>query len=197
MLLRRPAVLGGLTLVGLLLMLPACEGNLAVEALSHGQTQRPGGGGSPPSILPDTDAGPGEDAGGGALPTPLDPPTCTPDCQGRQCGPDGCGGVCGACAEGSMCNASFQCELPEPPAPDVTLYGASWCGYCQQAKRFFQDHDVEFLDRDLDEPGVVNEAADRVQELTGRRQVTTPTIIVGEHVVFGWGESEVRSYLGI
>jgi hypothetical protein len=31
------------------------------------------------------------------------PPTCTPDCSGKNCGPDGCGGTCGACTGSASC----------------------------------------------------------------------------------------------
>ena len=59
--------------------------------------------------------------------------------------------------------------------PLLVYFTADWCGYCREAKRFFQNNGVEFHDRDLDIPGVRSEAADLVQERTGSRSVSTPT----------------------
>lgn len=186
-------------------MAPACEGDLAVELAANQQGGAPPPSmqppGSAPRILPDEDAGPGwgTDAGTPAPPTPTDagPPSCVPDCGGKQCGADGCGGFCGVCETDWTCNPTFQCVPPEPPGPDVTLYGTEWCGYCRQAKRFFQDNGVEFADRDLDQPGVRAEAADHVESITGSRAVSTPTIVIDDNVIHGWDEYEVRRLLDL
>ena len=42
------------------------------------------------------------------------PPSCSPDCSGKQCGDDGCGGSCGSCGGGQVCNLSGLCESPPP-----------------------------------------------------------------------------------
>jgi len=184
---------------------PACEGDLAIELAANqdgsGPPPRTAPPSPPPRILPDEDAGPGwmPDAGTPTPPTPPDagPPSCIPDCDGKECGDDGCGGFCGVCQTDWTCSATFQCEPPAPPAPDVTLYGADWCGYCRQAKRWLEDNDVEFDYGDLDLPGVRSEAADMVQERTGSRSVSTPTIIIDDHVIHGWDEYECRRLLDL
>jgi len=43
-------------------------------------------------------------------------------------------------------------------AGDVIIYGASWCGACKQAKRFFRDKGVAFIEKDIEkEPGARSE----------------------------------------
>jgi glutaredoxin len=43
-------------------------------------------------------------------------------------------------------------------ASDVIIYGASWCGACKQAKRFFRDKGVAFVEKDIEkEPGARSE----------------------------------------
>jgi len=207
--LSRTSLFSGLTwlcAVACLSLAPACEGDLAIELAANQQGSGPPPSTAPPSspprILPDQDAGPGwggSDAGTPAPPTPQDagPPACIPDCDGRECGDDGCGGFCGVCQAEWTCSATFQCEPPVPPGPEVTLYGAEWCGYCRQAKRWFQDNDVEFTDRDLDQPGVRSEAADHVESITGSRSVSTPTIVIDDNVIHGWDENECRRLLGL
>ena len=186
-------------------LIAACEGDLTISSLrsTGGST------GGPPMILPPsespTDGGLLRSNASFAAPDAYVPPSCVPFCDGRQCGADGCGSVCGTCGEGTVCNAASQCEALPPVGNDpgggtthqVTLYGTTWCGYCQQAKRFFQSNDIAFTDRDLDEPGVTEEAFERVYELTGRYSVSTPTVIVDDHVMLGWSESQCRDYLGL
>jgi glutaredoxin len=43
-------------------------------------------------------------------------------------------------------------------AGDVIIYGASWCGACKQAKRYFRDKGVAFIEKDIEkEPGARSE----------------------------------------
>jgi glutaredoxin len=43
-------------------------------------------------------------------------------------------------------------------ASDVIIYGASWCGACKQAKRYFRDKGVAFIEKDIEkEPGARSE----------------------------------------
>ncbi|GAB4212579.1 MAG: hypothetical protein OHK0013_35510 [Sandaracinaceae bacterium] len=161
--------------------------------------------GEPPVIMAGRDAGyAGTDAArvvdaAWAPPDAYTAPGCTPSCGGRQCGPDGCGGVCGTCAAGTSCNTSYQCVATPPPGGThaVTLYGTASCGYCRRARDFLRANDVAFTDRDLNAPGVIDEAFARVHALTGEYRVATPTAIIDDRVIFGWNESEYRRLLGL
>jgi glutaredoxin len=198
--------LHALVAVALLALAPACEGELGLATgASSGSGAptggAPTGGGGPPVLMSSPDAGYAVVDAAWAPPDAWAAPGCTPSCAGRQCGADGCGGVCGTCGAGTTCNASFQCQPDAPPAGGsthaVTLYGTASCGYCRQARAFFGANDVEFTDRDLNAPGVVDEAFERVHALTGEYRVATPTAIIDDHVIFGWNESEYRRRLGL
>ena len=78
--------------------------------------------------------------------------------------------------------------------PDLTVYGAPWCPYCQQTKRFLEAERVDFdyvdIDRDPDAVG-------RLQELQGGGR-TIPTIVFpdGSHLVAP-PNGELASRLGL
>lgn len=191
-----------LLVLTLLVLAPACEGELGLStgASTGTGSSAPSGGGGPPVLMSSPDAGLAVVDAAWAPPDAWSAPGCAPSCGGRQCGPDGCGGVCGTCGAGTTCNASFQCAPDAPPSGGthaVTLYGTATCGYCRQARTFFGANDVTFTDRDLNAPGVVDEAFERVHALTGEYRVATPTAIIDDHVIFGWNESEYRRRLGL
>lgn len=175
------------------LLLVACDAELGIAT----RASRSDGGG--PMLMPSTDAGLATSDAFWQAPDAYVPPSCAPQCAGRQCGPDGCGGTCGACATGTTCNAAYQCQPSAPTGGThaVTLYGTSSCGYCVRARRFFRDNGVAFTDRDLSSPAVLDEALQRVHALTGEYRVATPTIIIDDEVMLGWSEARCRTLLGL
>lgn len=187
-----------LTALATLFALAACDGQLGLEPRA--------GHAPPPRLMPQPDAGLGSSdaslVSSDAYWSPPDaftPPSCMPSCAGRACGSNGCGGSCGSCGAGATCNASQQCESTPPTGGThaVTLYGTSSCGYCRQARTFFGANHVTFSDRDLEAPGVIDEAFERVHELTGEYRVATPTIIIDDEVMLGWSEAACRERLGL
>jgi len=196
--LRARSVVAALTLLSSLFVV-ACDGELGIRATSTPFAD-------PPAIMPGTDAGPRADAAFASsdahwqAPDAYVPPSCMPQCAGRACGNDGCGGSCGTCGAGTTCNASQQCEPTAPPTGGthaVTLYGTSSCGYCIRARQFFEANDVTFNDRDLNAPGLVDEAFERGHPPTGEYPVSTPTVIIDDEVMLGWSEAECRRLLGL
>ncbi len=179
-----------------LALLVGCEGELGLRTAN--------GAGGPPVLMPSADAGVRADASAitdaaWARPDAFVAPGCAPACAGAQCGSDGCGGSCGSCAAGSTCSAARQCEAQPPTGGThaVTLYGTSSCGYCRRAREFFAANHVAFTDRDLEAPGVVEEAFERVHDLTGEYRVSTPTVIIDDQVMLGWSEPACRELLGL
>lgn len=55
----------------------------------------------------------------------------------------------------------------------VVMYSASWCGVCQQAKRFFKERGIAFKERDIEKNRMARTEFDR---LNGRG---VPLILVG------------------
>jgi glutaredoxin 3 len=65
-------------------------------------------------------------------------------------------------------------------SPEVTVYVADWCPYCQRAKSLLTQKNVVFREINVeDEPGLREEMIER----SGRR--TVPQIFIGEKHVGG------------
>ena len=41
-------------------------------------------------------------------------------------------------------------DAPRPPSAPLTLYSATWCGYCRRAKAYLADHGVAYINVDID-----------------------------------------------
>ena len=64
---------------------------------------------------------------------------------------------------------------------DVTIYTTPTCGFCQQAKRYFQEHGVQYKEID------VSTDEDAARELVLRsRQFGVPVIEVDGKLVIGF-----------
>jgi glutaredoxin len=74
--------------------------------------------------------------------------------------------------------------------PEVTLYSASWCGYCKATREFFKDNGIRFTEHDVE---TTAEGADGYRKLGGGG---VPVILVGEETVRGFSEEGLRQMLG-
>jgi len=72
----------------------------------------------------------------------------------------------------------------------VTIYSTPTCHFCQQAKEFFKQNDVEYTEHDV--------AADqeKAQEMVTRSgQMGVPVIFIGEEMTIGFDEERLRGLL--
>jgi glutaredoxin len=81
--------------------------------------------------------------------------------------------------------------------PPVKIYTLSTCGHCKATKRFLDACKVqyEFTDVDLltgDERQAIIEEVKRLNE-----RCSFPTIIIGDKVIVGFQEQEIKSVLGM
>jgi glutaredoxin-like YruB-family protein len=74
----------------------------------------------------------------------------------------------------------------------VTLYTTPTCTYCKVAKRYFEEHDVEYEEYDISQD---MEKAQRVVEMT--RQTAVPVIEVDGEFIIGFDKRKLASALGI
>lgn len=65
-------------------------------------------------------------------------------------------------------------------APKVVMYTTSWCGFCERARRIFNDKGVPFEEIDV-ESAPAHRA--QMRERSGRTSV--PQIFIGDHHVGG------------
>lgn len=72
----------------------------------------------------------------------------------------------------------------------VIMLGASWCSFCRQARKFFDAHDVQFTEIDVEK----TDHAD-IQRLY--RQNGVPVIFIGKEQVKGFDEQHLRELLCI
>ena len=77
----------------------------------------------------------------------------------------------------------------------VKLYTLSTCSHCKAAKKFLNDHEVdyEFIDVDLLEGKERKEILDEVRKLNP--QCSFPTIIIGDKVIIGFQDNKIREAL--
>jgi glutaredoxin len=59
--------------------------------------------------------------------------------------------------------------------PTPVIYSAPWCAYCTQLKKWFASKNIDYVEKDVDEPGVREEMNQR----TDGNQ-TIPTMFVGD-----------------
>lgn len=74
--------------------------------------------------------------------------------------------------------------------PDVVLYATSWCGYCKAAREFFAANGIEYIDLDIERSATAQQGH---RELGGGG---VPVIVVGDTVIHGFNQPELRRALG-
>ncbi len=81
--------------------------------------------------------------------------------------------------------------------PEVKIYSLSTCSHCKAAKRFLDECIVKYDVTDVDLlPGTERAAVlEEVKRLNPA--CSFPTIIIGEKVIVGFKEGEIRKALGL
>lgn len=74
----------------------------------------------------------------------------------------------------------------------VTIYSTPTCHFCGMAKEFFKANNVEYTEHD-----VASDIEQRKVMIEKSGQMGVPVIIVGDKVVVGFDEPELRSLLGL
>jgi glutaredoxin-like protein NrdH len=81
--------------------------------------------------------------------------------------------------------------------PEVKMYTLSTCSHCKEVKRFLDDCKVSYEFRDVD----LLTGKERAEVLAEIRKVNAecsfPTIIIGNRVIVGFREQEIREALGL
>ncbi len=75
---------------------------------------------------------------------------------------------------------------------EVVIYSTPTCHFCQLAKEFFNNNNIEYTDYDVQaDPAKGQEMVQR----TGQRSV--PMIFIGDELVMGFDEARIRELLGM
>jgi glutaredoxin-like protein NrdH len=80
---------------------------------------------------------------------------------------------------------------------NVMMYTLSTCSHCKATKRFMDDNNIEYSFSDVDQLHGDERATvlDEVKKINPR--LSFPTIIIGDHIIVGFKENEIREALGI
>lgn len=80
---------------------------------------------------------------------------------------------------------------------DVTIYSLSTCSHCRAAKKFLGECAIkyEFIDVDLLDREERMSILEDVKRFNPR--CSFPTIVIGEKVVVGYREDQIREALGL
>lgn len=81
--------------------------------------------------------------------------------------------------------------------PPVKLYALSTCGHCRSTKKLLDDCKVEYecIEVDLCSAEERQAVLDEVRELNPN--CSFPTIVIGEKVIVGYKEAEIKEALGL
>ena len=85
---------------------------------------------------------------------------------------------------------SAQADAQACREQTVIMLSASWCGYCRQARKFFDAHDIQFTEIDVEKTSHAD-----IQRLY--RQNGVPVIFIGSEQVKGFDEPQLRELLCI
>jgi glutaredoxin 3 len=75
--------------------------------------------------------------------------------------------------------------------PKVEIYTTPTCHFCQMAKEYFKEHNVEYSERD-----VSTDAQARTEMVERSGQMGVPVIFIGEEMVVGFDEKKIGDLLG-
>lgn len=85
----------------------------------------------------------------------------------------------------------------ENDQPDVKIFSLTTCSHCRATKKFLSDCTIkyEFVDVDLLKGDERKAIIEDVKKFNPR--CSFPTIIIGEKVIVGFKESEIKEALGM
>ena len=79
----------------------------------------------------------------------------------------------------------------------VKMYTLSTCSHCKAAKKFMADHGIEFEYTDVDLLEGEEQAAIVEEIKKYNPRCSFPTILIGDRVIIGNREDEIKEALGI
>jgi glutaredoxin len=109
--------------------------------------------------------------------------------------PPPCGGAPGK--EIRMSDAENKPPLEDKSPPDVKIFSLTTCSHCKAAKKFIGECAIKyvFVDVDILEGDERKAIIEDVKKFNPR--CSFPTIIIGEKVIVGYKEKEIKEALGL
>lgn len=79
----------------------------------------------------------------------------------------------------------------------VTIYTTPSCGYCKIAKAFFQEHNIEYAEKDVAADEAAREELFARAKAKGASASGVPVIFVDDEMVMGFDKAKLSGLLGI
>ena len=80
---------------------------------------------------------------------------------------------------------------------NVKVYSLSTCGHCNSTKKLLKECDVDFTYVDVDSVSL-EERAPLIEEIKKlNERCSFPTIVIGDVVIVGYKEDQIREALGL
>ena len=80
---------------------------------------------------------------------------------------------------------------------NVKIYSLSTCSHCKATKKFLTDCDVQYEFTDIDLLNGAERAAILEDVKKWNPRCSFPTIIIGDKVIVGFKENEIKEALGL
>ena len=78
---------------------------------------------------------------------------------------------------------------PSQSATEVIMYGDPGCSYCRQARQYFRNNDIEYVEYNI------HSSAGRMKEFRSLGGRGTPLIIIGDRKIHGFSKSAIEAAL--
>lgn len=75
--------------------------------------------------------------------------------------------------------------IPDKNATEITLYSTQWCSYCASVRKYFETHNVQFKELD------VEQSAAGMLGLWAFRADGVPVVVVGDEIIYGYDIEKV------
>ena len=82
-----------------------------------------------------------------------------------------------------------------PAQPEVIIYGTSWCHFCKEAKKYFEERGVPYVELDIEEDHDANNEMIRKLRDLGRTPQGVPVIDVRGTIIDGFNQKAIDQAL--
>lgn len=80
---------------------------------------------------------------------------------------------------------------------NVKLFALTTCGHCKSTKKLLDDNDISYACLNVDQTEGDEREAAIAEVKQYNPQCSFPTLVIGEKVIVGFRENEIKQILGI
>ena len=100
--------------------------------------------------------------------------------------------------------ATISCSAPNyyekrPPGPEyVVIYSTSWCYWCKVAKKFLEENNIIYIEKNFEDPSDRKELMELAKEwgYDPAKLNGVPIILVKRKIIIGYNPKRILSLLG-